>query len=213
MVQRRKTTAKTLHDKGEINGKKNMGQTKDITLMWVLQLDKDLEEWRALAEEWLKTIIRGKAHALLGLAKFFQNYLVPHDITRSSKDFLQIEYQTLDFYEICFAHLGGQKDASLQARKIINFIDWILLEKFSDKDDLGNRTIPRGFHNPLVGYLPDAYAKYSFNESDKNVLPYRYIKELRSILCPINAACFKEWQFAQEATDPKTRGGDWLQPA
>jgi hypothetical protein len=69
---------------------KHLGQTKDIALKWVLELDEGLEEWRALAEGWLKTQVRGKKHALMGLSKFFQGYLIQQNITSSPKDFLLI---------------------------------------------------------------------------------------------------------------------------
>ncbi len=48
------------------------------------------------------------------------------------------------------------------------------------------------------------------NESDKNVLPYRYIKDLRNILCPPNATCFKDLKFAQSADDANRKGGEWF---
>lgn len=51
---------------------KQLGQTKDVTLKWVLEFDEGLEAWRALAEEWLKTQVKGKFAALEGIAKFFQ---------------------------------------------------------------------------------------------------------------------------------------------
>jgi transposase-like protein len=186
------------------------GQSKDITLTWVLELDEGLEEWRALAEEWLKTKIRGKVSSLNGLSKFFQEYLIIHNITRSSKNFLLKKFHAPNFYEICFGHYKNQLNARKHARYIVAFIDWILLEKFSVEDDFGNKQIPHEFHNPLTKYIPDIYGIYSRNESNKPVLPYRYIKELRSSLCPGDATHFKDWHFAQKATDSKRSGGDWF---
>lgn len=52
-----------------------MNKTSDITLMWVLQFDEELEEWRSLAEEWLKTQVRGKHKAISSLSVFFKNIL------------------------------------------------------------------------------------------------------------------------------------------
>lgn len=187
-----------------------LGQTKDATFTWVLGFDKALEEWRALAEEWLKTRVRGKSNAMDGLSKFFQEYLIPHNIPKTPKDFIAKEYSAPDFYEICFAHLGSQRGAVTMAKKAVAFIDWILLEKYSIEDDFGNKQIPAEFHNPLTKFLPESYGGSNRNESDKNVLPYRYIKNLRSILCPSDAINFKDWHFAQEASDSKRSGGDWF---
>lgn len=180
----------------------------DITFIWVLELDEELEEWRSLAEEWLKTQVRAKDKALNCLSVFLQKYLINHDIPRSTNEFLLKEFHAPDFFEICFSHYKTA-DALKCAKKLIDFIDWILLEKFSVEDDLGNKQIPHEFHNPLVKYIPDSYGDSKRNESDKNVLPYRYIKELRSILCPSDATHFKDWHFAQEATDSR-KGGDWF---
>lgn len=115
-----------------------------------------------------------------------------------------------DFYEICFAHLRSQNNAIYKAKKIVGFIDWVLLEKFSVEDDYGNKRIPAEYHNPIAKHFPDNYGGSNRNESDKNVLPYRYIKEVRSILCPAKAIHFRDWLFAQEATDSKRNGGDWF---
>jgi transposase-like protein len=186
------------------------GQSGDITFMWVLELDKDLEEWRALVEEWLITQVRGKSIAMDAMSVFFQKYLFTHDITRSPKDFLVKGYPAPDFYEVGYSHRKSQSYSINEARKIIEFIDWILLEKFSVEDDFGYKQIPAEFHNPLIKYIPDYVGGSSLNESNKNVLPYRYIKDLRSILCPTNATRFKDWIFAQEATDSSKNGGDWF---
>lgn len=186
------------------------GQTTDVSLMWVLGFGADLEEWRALAEEWLKTQVRAKSSAIEGLSKFFQEYHIPHNIPRTPKDFLTKDYGAPDFYEICFAHLRSQMNALVRAKKLVAFIDWILLEKYSIEDDLGSKQIPAEFHNPLTKFLPESYGGPNRNESDKNVLPYRYIKDLRSILCPTDAIHFKDWHFAQQATDSIRAGGDWF---
>lgn len=186
------------------------GQSNDVTFKWVIDFDAELEEWRALAEEWLKTQIRGKDRALNTLTVFFQKYLINYDITSSPKDFLEKGYTAPNFYEACFSNCTAIGDAIKRAKKIIDFIDWVLLEKLSVEDDFGNKQIPAEFHNPLVKYLPDSYGSSNRNESDKNVLPYRYIKDLRSILCPTNATHFRDWLFAQKATDSIRSGGDWF---
>lgn len=189
---------------------RRMSQTSDITLMWVLEFDDELGEWRYLAEEWLKTQIRGKSIAINGLSGFFQKYLVNTGIPRSPKDFLLKEFYAPDFFEICFSHYKSNHALKF-ANKISSFIEWVLLEKFSVEDDLGNKHIPHELHNPLAKYIPDSYGGSKHNESDKNILPYRYIKDLRSILCPPDATHFKDWHFAQEATDSKSNGrGDWF---
>lgn len=187
------------------------GTTTNESFEWLLEYDPALAEWKGYAEEWIKTVVRNKSTALTALSNFFKKYVTPYDITRSVQKFISKEYDTPDFYEIIYAELASQKDALKQANKLVTFIDWIIKEKFSVEDDLGNKLTPAEFRNPLTKYLPDSVKSSRLNESDKNVLPYRYIKDLRNILCPPNATCFRDWKFAQEAsTSIRNGSSDWF---
>lgn len=186
------------------------GTTTSENLEWLLDYDADLQQWNEYATEWIKTIVRSKDIALNSLSNFFKKYVILYNITRSVQEFISIEYDTPDFYEIIYAERGSQSNALKEAKKLVEFVDWIIAEKFSVEDDLGNKLTPAEFKNPLTKYLPDAVKSSQRNGSDKNVLPYRYIKDLRNILCPPNATCFNDLEFAQSAGDPKATGGDWF---
>lgn len=185
------------------------GTSTNERFEWLLEYDSNLKEWEEYAEEWIKMIVRAKDIALIALSNFFKKYIIPHNITRSVQEFISIGYDTPDFYEIIYAKKGSQDNALKLARKTVNFIDWVIDEKFSVEDDLGNRLTPVEFQNPLVKYLPNHIKSNKRNESDKNVLPYRYIKDLRNIICPLNATCFRDLKFAQDAGNSST-GGDWF---
>lgn len=185
------------------------GSSKNENLEWLLEYDSDLQQWSEYATEWIKTVVRNKSVTLLSLSSFFKKYVIPYNITRSVQEFISIEYETPDFYEIIYAERGSQFHALVEAKKLVEFVDWIIEEKFSVEDDLGNMLTPAEFKNPLTKYIPDSVKSSQRNESDKNVLPYRYIKDLRNILCPPNATCFKDLKFAQSAGDSST-GGDWF---
>lgn len=186
------------------------GVSKNECFEWVLEFDKDLKQWSLLAEEWIKTQVRNKQMCLSSLSKFFKEYLITYNITRCVKDFLSKEYNAPNFFEISYAYFKNKNYAMNEARKTIEFIDWILLEKFSLEDDFGNKIIPDEFHNPLKKHLPDNQENSNLNQSNKNVLPYKFIKDLRLILCPNNAMHFKDWVFAQEATNSKNQFGSWF---
>lgn len=185
------------------------GTTTSESFEWILEYDSDLQQWKEYAEEWIKTVIRAKQKALRALTSFFKKYVVPYNITRFVQEFISIEYDTQNFYEIIYEERSEQGNALAEAKKVVDFIDWIIKEKFSVEDDLGNKLTPAEFKNPLTKYLPDSIKSSRRNESDKNVLPYRYIKDLRNILCPPNATCFKDLKFAQNACD-SNKGGDWF---
>lgn len=186
------------------------GTSTSESLEWLLEYDSDLQQWSEYATEWIKTIVRDKSRALRALSNFFKKYVVPYNITRSVQEFISKGYDTKNFYNIIYAESGSQSCALNEARKTFAFIDWVIDEKFSVEDDLGNKLTPAEFKNPLTKYLPDSIKSSQRNESDKNVLPYRYIKDLRNILCPPNATCFKDLEFAQSAGDSNRAGGDWF---
>lgn len=186
------------------------GTSTSENLEWLLDYGPDLQEWNEYATDWIKTIVRSKSVALASLSSFFKKYIIDYNLTRSVQEFISKEYDTPDFYEIIYAERGSQSDALKQAKKIVEFVDWIIEERFSVEDDLGNKLHIEEFRNPLTKYLPDSIKSSRRNESDKNVLPYRYIKDLRNILCPPNATCFKDLKFAQSAGDASRAGGDWF---
>lgn len=185
------------------------GTTTSESYEWLLAYDPNLVEWKEYAEEWIKTVVRGKDTSLKSLSAFFKKYIIGQDLTRTVQEFVSATYATPDFYEIIFSERTSEIHALDGAKKLVAFIDWILEEKFSVEDDYGRKLIPAEFHNPLTQYLPDHVDTYNKSESDKNVLPYRYIKELRNMLVPSDATCFRDLTLAQELTDSSKRGGDW----
>lgn len=190
--------------------RRNLGQTKDITFSWVTEIDPDLEQWRSLAEEWLKTVKKSKDIAIRSMSKFLFDYIHKKNISKKPAEYLRLDYPAVSFYNTCLNHLKRLNDVSYQIKFISNFLDWVLQNYFSIEDDNGNKFIPGEYHNPILQDMPDE-AKHSDkrDESNKNALPYRYIKQLRTILCPKEALKFKDWKWAHGAMDSIT-GGDWF---
>lgn len=50
------------------------GTTTNESFEWLLEYDPALAEWKAYAEEWIKTVVRGKATALAALSSFFKRW-------------------------------------------------------------------------------------------------------------------------------------------
>lgn len=184
------------------------GTTTNESFEWLLEYDSELAEWKEYAEEWIKTVVRGKAAELKALSNFFKRYIIAIDLSFSVQKFVSSTNEVPDFYEILYSE-REQTSALHKAKKLVAFIDWILEEKFSVEDDNGRKLIPAEFYNSLSQYLPDHVNTYKKSESAKNVLPYRYIKELRNLLVPSGATCFRDLTLAQELTDSKRSGGDW----
>lgn len=54
--------------------------------------------------------------------------------------------------------------------------------------------------------------KNRLTETVKNPLPYRFILDLRQILCPHpHDGCFRDWSWAQQQFIKKTGNGDWFE--
>jgi hypothetical protein len=191
--------------------KPRLGKTSDTTFRWVTGIDPDLEQWRSLAEEWLATVKRGKFAALIALSKFLHDYLHERNLSKIPAEFLKIDYPSESFYELCLSHYKRIRQAQGVLYHVSNFLDWVLKKYFSIEDDNGIKLIPSEYHNPISLETPDeANHPRPAGESDKNTLPFRYIKHLRTILCPTEATNFQDWSWAQNAMDRIKNGGDWF---
>lgn len=191
--------------------RKYLGQTTDVSLRWVVEINPEMEEWRSLAEAYLKTATRNKDFVLKALTKFLNNYIINCNMSRVPSEFLQRNYQVKSFYHCCLLGKVNNKNWVTNYLKCLYaFLNWVLENHFSAEDDNGNSIISSEFHNPFTPELPeDAVVKATLDESDKNTLPYRFIKQLRIMLCPIDATTFKDWIWAQEAMDTR-KDGDWF---
>ena len=93
--------------------------------------------------------------------------------------------------------------------KIVNhiheFLNWVLDDAIAVEDDNGHKVTPAEFHNPIPRLKGSGIV---FSETVRTPLPFRYIKELRDILCP--GEHFSDWKWAHQAVDHNTFG-DWFE--
>jgi hypothetical protein len=97
---------------------------------------------------------------------------------------------------------------SSRNNNIVEFIDWVIVKDFSEPNDHG-QLIPLVL-NPFSKVIE----KRSRIESVWNALPYKYIKELRSILCPNSDGNYCDWLWAHQQTGQSNKGrssGDWFE--
>lgn len=133
--------------------------------------------------------------------KTLKNNAFPVALLRS----LKVDYPAESFYNICLNHL---KEAPKLLSYVCSFLDWILENYFSVENDSGNKIIPSEYHNPISLETRDKVKhRGRLDESDKNTLPYRYIKQLRTILCPTEATSFQDWKWSQNTMNARN-GGD-----
>ena len=172
---------------------------KDGDFTWITYYDEDLKNWAEFANEFIKSLDRGISNYQSALKIFFEKFVIPkeNNVSRDVGTFLirNRNYNSPNFVEVCW---GSASDKS-RANCIIRFIEWILDNECSEEDDYGTKYILEGFYNPLEKDIPPGIASSSrLSESNKNVLPYRFIRDLRTTLCPLDAVSFADWTWVQQ---------------
>ena len=189
---------------------KKLGQTKDIKFSWVTAIDPELEQWRSLAEEWLATVLRDKTNAIHSVSRFLNDYIHKHNLTKVPAEFLRRSYSAVSFYDSCYSHRKSIRHTCDSMRHVEKFLNWVLENYFSVEDDIGNKIVPIEYYNPITADIPNKHQSRGLNESDKNTLPYLYIKRLRRMLFPAEAHHFQDLSWAIDAIDSRNGGGDWF---
>lgn len=191
--------------------KKIRGTKSDDTLSYATTIDPNLEQWRILAAEWLGTLREGKDQAMRSLKTFLVDYVHGQQLVTDPAKFLCAGYQVPCLYTSCLSHLKTKHEVTKRFNNISRFLDYVLDQYYSVEDDHGIRIVPTEFRNPIPD-VPEAVGGHAGQnqESDKNVLPFHFIAQLRSLLCPTEAKSFADWQWAQAADDNNNKGGSWF---
>jgi hypothetical protein len=215
-------------------GKKKDGRASDLTFSWMLTtLGPEWEQWQELAAEWMAIQHSGINHKREALSRFFESYLL---------ECAPYATDVALFFKGYNGHLCSTEELEVRVRKSNNspetvskgintpcdFIDFVIGQHLSEKDDYGKLT-------PLVqNPLSKIKSQGSLTETVRNPLPYRYIQDLRQILCPLPDKAeltvieqnipqgesllpayhyrhFKHWRWTQAQTGQGNSGGDWFE--
>ncbi|MFL0910446.1 gamma-mobile-trio integrase GmtZ [Vibrio parahaemolyticus] len=213
---------------GRTKGKKKDGRSSDLTFSWMqTTLGSEWQQWQEFAAEWMDTQNSGVSNKLRSVSRFFESYLCEY-----APYAVDIEL----FFKGSEGHKCSAEELETLARKTVNapeeiiravnypcdFIDFVIEKVFSEEDDNGNLV-------PLVqNPLSKIKVQNNATETVRNPLPYRYIQDLRQILCPLPDKAeltvieqnlkddefmlpayhyrhFKDWAWAQQA------GGGWFE--
>ncbi|MGR5165468.1 VPA1269 family protein, partial [Vibrio owensii] len=204
--------------KENLKKRKKDGRSSDLTFQWLVNNHgKEWETWRKLAEEWIGEQATSVASKLDALAVFFDIYLagtVPFtsDVKSLFESKNAWQASTDEFKQIVLQKTNRSDNPTLT--RLFNltsdFLDWVIKSHFSEEDDNGNKVC--FYSNPLT----KSKEKISKNtETVHNPLPYRYICDLRNILCPKPRGHFPDWEWSQQQTGQKKGGahgnGDWFE--
>ncbi|MEF1203862.1 integrase family protein [Vibrio owensii] len=217
-------------------GKKHDGRSLDLTFSWMITtLGAEWQQWQELAAEWMATQTIGIDHKRKALSRFFETYIAgyaPYAI-----DNIDLFFKGYKGHQCFSEELTALVKTTLNdpdaIQKSVNypcdFIDFVIEKVFSEEDDNGNLV-------PLVqNPLSKIKRQDSATETVRTPLPYRYIQDLRQILCPLpdktelavieqnlrdgetllpayHYRHFKHWTWAQQQTGQgQTRSGDWFE--
>jgi len=189
------------------------GRTSDLELKWFINTyGEQWEEWRKLGSEWLKHQDKGLDTKLGAIALLFEHYFAK---TNPHVSVIPIFFEgnngwlpsTDDFKEVIINNTN--RSDTNQLVKILNycklFVDYVLDTHLSEIDDYGvKRPI---YSNPFEALKN----KQENTESVHNPLPYRYICDLRHILCPNPKGNFSDWKWAHVQTGNGSQSGDWFE--
>lgn len=210
------------------------GRSSDLTFSWMLTtLGAEWNKWQELAAEWMETQTTGIKQKQEAMSRFFESYLAeyaPYAIGNMDLFFKGHQGHKCSSEEL-EKTIRNNVVASSNIQKGVNypceFIDFVIEKVFSEKDDYG-KLVPL-VANPLSKIKVQASAI----ETVRNPLPYRYILDLRQILCPLPDKAeltvieqnlkddktllpayhyrhFKHWTWAQQQTGQGNNGGDWF---
>lgn len=188
---------------------KNHGKGSDLSFAHVLKVDPKLEDWRGLAAEWLKNQKRSLAVLRNAMDRFLVQYIHGQDLERNFGRFLLRDTEKPDFAKV-LVQAKREGTRTLQYNDVplnncvADFLDWVLATQLGDPET-GEYDRSR-FHNP-VQRLSKSGLQIN-TQSDKASLSIRYIRELRGMLA--KGLNFRDWTWAQAATDVGAIGGDWF---
>lgn len=181
-------------------------RSTDYEFLWFIdEYGSGWETWRELASTWLNLSKYGVDHKKNAINRFFSDYLVPQFITDPVELF---ELGAQDYEKFLAKFDLSEAYRARQNNEVCNFIEWIIATYYSQPDDRGEMT-PM-FHHPF-DKVRNPLKK---QETVYNSLPYIYIKQLRSKLCPEPRGDFSDWTWAINQSDALMTNGrhlrDWF---
>lgn len=182
---------------------KQLNKINDPEFNYVLQINPKLEMWRTLAAEWFKGRKISRDTSSASIDRFLLLYVHELHLEMNPYTFLSRNYSAPPFIEQL--NVNTNKAAKYN-NSIHEFLAWILYEKLSIENDNGHKVIPAEYWNPVPRR---SYSSTNNVETYKAPLPYRYIRDLRSMLC--QGPNFKAWLWAQQVIESGSKGSDWVE--
>lgn len=175
----------------------------ELDFKYLLLLDPEFEQWRAYGAEWIKLQKRSINVKKQAINIFFEKYIQGLGLSKDPTVLFSGTYDSKSYSDLLKKH----KEKARLINIVVEFLDWVLDNYYSAEDDYGKKVVAPGFNNPFMKTKRGS----NYTETNKSALPYRYIKELREILCPPQAQSFSDWKWAIENSFDNNGIGDWFE--
>lgn len=187
------------------------GRSFDLTLQWLTdKYGEKWEAWRQLGEGWMIEQDTATHRKLAALSSFFDIYLAQSapwtsDVISFFIGSANWNASTDEFKRLILEKTdrSDNKATSDLINYIFHFIEWVLDKHLCEKTDQGKNF--RLYTNPFNKII----SKQRRRETVHTPLPYRYICDLRNILCPKARGHFSDWTWAHKNATEGTKGGSW----
>lgn len=167
----------------KFNGK---GYTNDMTLSWIIrELGDDWLQWQQYAAEWLAAENSGIGKKLEGIRHFIvylsEKVTYAKDVVLLFEGHSSGHIVSSEEFNAYLIEKGSSANNSKYTAYVVNLCDFILTHHLWEEDDNGKKVAL--FSNPFEKIKTVT----SNTETVHSPLPYRYIQQLRQILCPYPA--------------------------
>lgn len=189
-----------------------LGALKDSELTFLTDINPQLEQWRIYGVGWLASMKANLGAGYNAVKQLVVDYIASLRLPADPSTLLSVEWQRqneIPSYAGTALETLGSKHALPQFSKAIEFIDYVLITHYSAEDDFGRRTVSGDFRNFLLHQFGDLPRSGGTNgtQSNKDVLPTRYLKYMREMICPNGAEYFRDLKWAHDALP----FGDWFE--
>jgi len=204
----------SLIEDGQGKPLERVARKADKTFSWIAREIPQLRAWQPLACDYVAQLKSNVSNATSGIALFVNSFLanagrtgtpaagLSPAVARDPSRFMNRNSGVPDTYKSSSStdqHIGAAVD----------FLDWILLNRFSEPDGRGGFITPYEFDNPLTRSEKNAGSRRS-TETHRTAMPYAWVQSLRRILA--QGENFNQWSWARQAqTSIMGRGADWFE--
>lgn len=190
---------------GSVLPRVELSMEDDRELLRMQRLYPLFEEWRVYAVQWYRVVEGNFAVICSAVHRFFE-YLAKNSLYEKPADFLLRKNAKLipSFFETSCPK--SDHGAALN-NAVAVFLDWLLLQpEFADlSDDDQPVTLPM-FRNPLNRVARSEHRVQRGSESNKTVMPYWMIHDLRRRIA--QGPHFQDWVWVQNISGKVTYSGE-----